>query len=395
MTTGATTLLGLALPVQGELSGTWGDTVNNAITQIVDASIAGTQTITLDADITLTTTTGGSSSSGLGATSAQYAIIRWAVVGGTVTRNITVPAQSKTYIVINDSTTQSIVLRGSGPTTGVTLLSSEKAVIAWSGTDFVKVATNQADGVTSINFGTTGLTPNTATAGTVAVAGTLVGANGGTGYATYTAGDILYSNAATTFAKLAIGASKTVMTSTGSAPQWTANLDTSQGGTGLTTYTAGDTFYYASGTALSKIAIGTNGQALVATSSAPAWTTQFLSISYVIDGGGATVGSGIKGDITVPFACTISEWTLLADQSGTIAVDIWKDTYANYPPTIADVITGSAVPTITTATKAQSSTLTGWTTTIAAGDTLRFNVNASPAPATITRVTLSLKVYRT
>lgn len=138
---------------------------------------------------------------------------------------------------------------------------------------------------------------------------------------------------------------------------------------------------------------GTTGQALVSAGDlSPVWTTQYLSISFIIDGGGVTITTGIKGDLTIPFACTIQEWTLLADQSGSVVVDIWKDTYANYPPTVADTITGSALPTITTATKGQSSTLTGWTTTIAAGDTLRFNVNSA---TTITRVTLSLKVYRT
>jgi hypothetical protein len=139
---------------------------------------------------------------------------------------------------------------------------------------------------------------------------------------------------------------------------------------------------------------GTAGQALISAGSAatPSWVTQYLSISYVIDGGGATISAGIKGDITVPFACAIEEWTLLADQSGSIVVDLWKDTYANYPPTVGDTITGSAKPTISAATKGQSSTLTGWTSTIAAGDTLRFNVDSCTS---ITRVTLSLKVYRT
>lgn len=122
------------------------------------------------------------------------------------------------------------------------------------------------------------------------------------------------------------------------------------------------------------------------------YTTQYVSAGYVIDGGGVPITSGIKGDITIPFGCTIIEWTLLADVAGSIVVDIWKDTYANYPPTVADTITGSALPTITTATKGQSSTLTGWTSTITAGDTLRFNVNSA---TTITRVTLSLKLART
>ena len=84
--------------------------------------------------------------------------------------------------------------------------------------------------------------------------------------------------------------------------------------------------------------------------------------------------------------------TLLADASGSIAVDIWKDTYANFPPTDADSITASAVPTITSATKSEDSTLTGWTTSITAGDILRFNVDSI---TTCKRVTLVLDVTRT
>jgi len=139
MTTAYTSLLGLALPVTGELSGTWGDTVNNSITSLLDSAVSGTTTISTDADITLSTTTGA-------ANEAREAIILW-TAGGTVTRNITAPAQSKVYVVINkSSSTQSIVLRGVGPTTGVTIVQGEKAVCAWNGTDFVKVANTSGAG---------------------------------------------------------------------------------------------------------------------------------------------------------------------------------------------------------------------------------------------------------
>ena len=83
---------------------------------------------------------------------------------------------------------------------------------------------------------------------------------------------------------------------------------------------------------------------------------------------------------------------MLADQSGSAVVDIWKDSYANYPPTDADTITAAAVPTISAATKSQDSTLTGWTTSITAGDILGFNVDSA---ATIERLTLILKVKKT
>jgi hypothetical protein len=112
------------------------------------------------------------------------------------------------------------------------------------------------------------------------------------------------------------------------------------------------------------------------------------TIVVIIDGGGATITTGIKGDIEIPIGITITQATLLADQSGSIVIDIWKDSYANYPPTDADSITAAAPPTISTATKSQDSTLTGWTTSVTAGDTLRFNVDSV---TTIQRVTLSLK----
>lgn len=115
-------------------------------------------------------------------------------------------------------------------------------------------------------------------------------------------------------------------------------------------------------------------------------------IEFVIDGGGSAITTGVKGYIEVPFDCTINRVTLLADQSGSIVVDIWKDVYANYPPTDADSITASAVPTITSDTDSQDATLTGWTTAVTAGDILGYNVDSA---TTITRVTVSLQVTKT
>jgi len=49
---------------------------------------------------------------------------------------------------------------------------------------------------------------------------------------------------------------------------------TTAGGTGLTSYTAGDLPYYSSGTALSKLGIGTSGYVLQSNGSAPTWVAQ-------------------------------------------------------------------------------------------------------------------------
>jgi hypothetical protein len=116
------------------------------------------------------------------------------------------------------------------------------------------------------------------------------------------------------------------------------------------------------------------------------------SITFIIDGGGNTITTGVKGFLEIPFGCTINRATALADQSGSIVVDVWKDTYANYPPTDADSITASAPITISAATKSQDSTLTGWTTAITAGDILGFNVDSV---TTVQRLTVALRIVRT
>jgi hypothetical protein len=133
MTTAYTSLLGLALPVTGELSGTWGDTVNNSITSLLDSAVAGTTNVSTDADVTLTTTTGA-------ANTAREAILLFSGAR-TALRTITAPAQSKVYTVINATTGgYSVKLVGAGPTTGVTIVAGESAVCAWNGSDFVKVS---------------------------------------------------------------------------------------------------------------------------------------------------------------------------------------------------------------------------------------------------------------
>jgi len=116
------------------------------------------------------------------------------------------------------------------------------------------------------------------------------------------------------------------------------------------------------------------------------------TITFIIDGGGSAITTGQKGHLRIPFDCKIQRVTMLADQSGSIVVDIWKDTYANFPPTDGDSITASAPPTISTAQKSEDTTLTGWTKTISAGDILAFNVDSC---STIERVTISLKIKKT
>lgn len=97
-------------------------------------------------------------------------------------------------------------------------------------------------------------------------------------------------------------------------------------------------------------------------------------------------------DIQVPYACTVLGWSIFGTVSGSIVVDIWRDTVANFPPTVGDSIAGTGKPTVTTATYATGNT-TGWgSTALAKDDILRFNVDSVTS---FTQVTVSLTVQRT
>lgn len=115
------------------------------------------------------------------------------------------------------------------------------------------------------------------------------------------------------------------------------------------------------------------------------------AIIFIIDGGTVTITTGVKGDLVIPFDCTITSVELLANQTGSIVIDIWKDIYANYPPTVADTIVSAAKPTISSAVKSLDSTLIGWTTAVTSGDILRFNVDSVTS---IKRVTVTVNVTK-
>lgn len=106
------------------------------------------------------------------------------------------------------------------------------------------------------------------------------------------------------------------------------------------------------------------------------------------DPSGPVISTGVKMYVAVPAALKIKGWTLLANASGSIVIDVWKDTYANFPPTDADRIAGTEKPTLSSQQKNQDLSLTTWSTTdIDVGDVLAFEVESA---ATVKQVTLTL-----
>lgn len=110
-------------------------------------------------------------------------------------------------------------------------------------------------------------------------------------------------------------------------------------------------------------------------------------------GAGGIIQAGKQIDFIVPFAATITGIAVAADVAANAVIDIWKDTLANFPPTNADGICGSNKPTLASAASYSDATLTGWTTTVAAGDVIRFNLDSISTSIAILSVVLSLRRY--
>ena len=257
-----TSLIGLTLPVTGTQSGQWGDTVNNAISQIIDVAVAGTQTVTVDTDIDLAVTTGTYASTGLTANSSQYAVLL-CTGARTAARNINTPKQSKTYVVINDTSGGfAVTVRGgpTSPTTGVTVAAGTRAIIAWNGSDFVNVGGGSAAGsntqvqfnnsgafgassnltwngttLTSTGFGgpingTVGATTPAAGAFTTLSATTAIPVtSGGTSLTTLTANNVILGNGTSAPLFVAPGTAGNVLTSNGTT--WSSTTPAASGAT--------------------------------------------------------------------------------------------------------------------------------------------------------------------
>lgn len=210
MATQYTTLLGFALPVTGELSGSWGTTVNDSITQLEEDAIAGVATASVaGGNWTLSTT-------GTGATNEARKAILIPTGSPGVSRNIVAPSQSKAYIVDNKSNA-AVVLKGTA-TSGVTIAAGENALCAWSGTDFVKIG----------NFGGDGSFTNVSISGTTTLA-----AGTANGVAYLNGSKVVTSGTTLTFNGTTLGAG--AATFSGAFSLTGDEVQVAEGGTGATT----------------------------------------------------------------------------------------------------------------------------------------------------------------
>lgn len=107
-----------------------------------------------------------------------------------------------------------------------------------------------------------------------------------------------------------------------------------------------------------------------------------------IDGAGNPITPGFKQYIIIPYNCIINEWYIIGDTAGSCVIDIWKHTSI---PTVANTITGTEKPTLSSQQTNNDTSLTTWTTTVNSGDIIGFNIDSV---TTLTKINLVIKVTK-
>lgn len=315
-----TTELGLVTPTQGDLTGTWGNVVNNGITEYTNIAIAGTTTFNGDGAVTLANTTGNASASGIVSTSAQYAVVR---VTGTLTtpKIITGPSYSKLYLVDNAATGSTVTFKAAGQT-GISIAAGEACFTYYNGTDYIKVTSDLVLGgytTTATAAGTTTLTAASTTTQfftgvttqtvVLPVASTLVlGAafsihNNSTGDLTVNSSG---SNLVATITANTTCLFTCILTSGTSAASWdadftgfTSTLPVIRGGTGLASGTSGGILAYtAAGTLASSGALTANKVVIGGGAGAAPSTTTLLGTAAAVTSGNYIQAVGYADTVT-------------------------------------------------------------------------------------------------
>lgn len=114
--------------------------------------------------------------------------------------------------------------------------------------------------------------------------------------------------------------------------------------------------------------------------------------NFVIDGGRRPILAETKGDLDIPFDCTILKAKVYADQPGSIEIDIWRSAVGAFPPVLAGSLTNGAGFGLSAAQVDDDLDISGWDVDLAQDDVLRFVVNT--VDAVISRVTVALTLNR-
>lgn len=279
-------LLRYELVAAGEQAGIWGNTTNVNIGSLVEQSIAGVTNISA-------TALGGSTyvlEALNGAPDEARSMVLNFYGSAASAFTVVVPTSQKLYVVRNNSG-QTISFKTAAQVTPLDIQTSNSTMIFCDGVDVLPGIAAPAVGTLLVSGGGTGVTSFTAgfiksPGGSAAltstsainlassdVTGTLTTNKGGTGVASPTPGSVLISNGASAMVPLS-------GTSTGNFLGWNGTswaeanvLQTTKGGTGLTSYSTGQILYASSTNTLAPLNPGSTGQVLTISGGIPTWAT--------------------------------------------------------------------------------------------------------------------------
>jgi hypothetical protein len=116
------------------------------------------------------------------------------------------------------------------------------------------------------------------------------------------------------------------------------------------------------------------------------------SFGITIGDGVNAVSTGVKGYIQAPYSCTISNWSVAADQISSCEIDIWKTASAGFPPTSSTSICGGQYISMSAIQYYVSSSIPSvWTSNINSGDWIGFYVSSS---ISATRLNVKVGIIR-